>query len=82
MQRNIRVKVIAIGEGGEEAPLAERKWIGIEERDTAASYVAIYPPKCAIISLIQEDYPTAGVIDSPAIALALKSSFNTLCNLW
>jgi sugar-specific transcriptional regulator TrmB len=81
VQRNIRVQVIAIGEGGEDAPLAERKWIDIDDRDTAASYVAIYPPKCAMISLIQEDYPTAVVIDSSAIALALKISFDTLWNL-
>ena len=81
VQRNIRVQVIAIGEGGEEAPLAERKWIHADERNTAASYVAIYPPKCAMISLIQEDYPTAVVIESSAIALALKISFDTLWNL-
>ena len=81
VQRNISVRVIAIGEGGEEAELSERKWIDVDGRDTASSYVAIYPPKCAMISLIQEDYPTAVVIDASAIALALKISFDTLWNL-
>lgn len=81
VQKNIKVKVIAIGAGGEEAPLAERKWIEADDKDTAASYVAIYPPKCAMISLSREEYPTAVIIESSAIALALKISFDTLWKL-
>lgn len=78
VQRNIRVNVIAIGEGGEDAPLAQRKWIPSAEIDAAASYVAIYPPKCAFISLVGGDYPTAVILDSEAIALAQRISFDTL----
>lgn len=78
VQQDIFVKVIAIGEGGEDAPLAERKWIPTSEVDTAASYVAIYPPKCAFISLVKGDYPTAVILESEAIALAQKISFDTL----
>jgi HTH-type transcriptional regulator, sugar sensing transcriptional regulator len=78
VQRNIHVNVIAIGEGGEEAPLAQRKWIPAAEVDAGASYVAIYPPKCAFVSLVKGDYPTAVILDSAAIALALKISFDTL----
>jgi len=78
VERSIYVKVIAIGEGGEEAPLAARKWIPVEQSDPAASYVAIYPPKCAMISLIKGDYPTAVIIDSDAVATALKISFDSL----
>lgn len=78
VQRDIFVKVIAIGEGGEDAPLAERKWIPTSEVDTAASYVAIYPPKCAFISLAKGDYPIAVILESDAIALAQKISFETL----
>ena len=78
VQRNIYVSVIAIGEGGEDAPLAERKWIPTSESDASASYVAIYPPKCAFISLVKSDYPTAVILDSGAIALAQKIAFDTL----
>lgn len=78
VRQNIAVKVIAIGEGGEDAPLAQRKWIPTSEVDTAASYVAIYPPKCAFISLVKGDYPTAVILESDAIALAQKISFETL----
>lgn len=78
VQRNIHVRVIAIGEGGEEAPLAERKWLPASPADSAASYVAIYPPKCAFISVVKGDYPTAVILESEAIALAQKLAFDTL----
>ncbi|MGI0115707.1 TrmB family transcriptional regulator [Zooshikella sp. RANM57] len=78
VKRNIRVRAIAIGEGGEDAPLSERKWIDDGDVGGQASYVAIYPPKCAMISLQEGNYPTAVVIESAAISQALKLSFNTL----
>ncbi|RDH42947.1 TrmB family transcriptional regulator [Zooshikella ganghwensis] len=78
VKRNIRVRAIAIGEGGEDAPLSERKWIDDGDAGGQASYVAIYPPKCAMISLQEGNYPTAVVIESAAISQALKLSFNTL----
>lgn len=78
VQRNIKVRAIAIGAGGEDAPLAERKWLNVPDSQTSASYVAIYPPKCAMISLSNEDYPTAVVIDAPDIALVMKITFDHL----
>ena len=81
IQRNIRVKVIAIGEGGEEAALSERKWIDTLGNRIASSYIAIYPPKCAMFSLVHEDYPTAVVIDAREIALAHQLVFETLWKL-
>lgn len=78
VRKNISVKVIAIGDGGEDAPLAERKWLKTEASSHAASYVAIYPPKCAMISLVQGDYPTAILLNSDAIALLMQISFDTL----
>jgi sugar-specific transcriptional regulator TrmB len=78
---NIHVNVIAIGEGGEDAPLADRKWIDSTETDQAASYVAIYGSKCAMISLVGGDYPTVVILDSKGIASAMKISFDTLWQL-
>lgn len=78
VQRSIHVNVIAIGPGGEDAPLAERKWIPAGKADAGASYVAIYPPKCAFVSLVKGDYPIAVILDSEAISLAQKISFDTL----
>lgn len=76
----IDVRVIAIGEGGEEAPLAHRKWIEQKSSADAGSYIAIYPPKVALISLSEGDLPTAVVIQSPTIANTHLTIFNTLWN--
>lgn len=78
VQKGIKVRVIAIGEGGEDAPLAERKWLSAGDVNNEASYVAIYGTKCAMISLLRGDYPTAVILDSAAIATALKLSFDAL----
>ncbi|MFC6670627.1 TrmB family transcriptional regulator [Marinobacterium aestuariivivens] len=78
--RGIRVRVIAIGEGGEDAELSERKWIRTEGRVDAA-YIAIYPPRVAIISLASQNYPTAVVIDSREVAAAQQIVFDTLWGL-
>ncbi len=80
IQRGINVRAIAIGDGGEDALLSERKWIKTEGKVDAA-YIAIYPPKCAIISLASENYPTAVVIDSAEVAAAQKIVFDTLWDL-
>lgn len=76
----IEVRVIAIGEGGEEAALADRKWIDEKSSENAGSYIAIYPPKLALISLSEGDLPTAVVIQSPTIANTHLTIFNTLWN--
>ncbi len=78
--RGIRVRAIAIGDGGESAELSERKWIRTEGTVDAA-YIAIYPPRCAIISLASDNYPTAVVIDSREVAGAQQIIFNTLWGL-
>lgn len=75
---DINVRVIAIGEGGEEAELADRKWIDEESSEHAGSYIAIYPPKVALISLSEGDLPTAVVIHSPTIADTHQVIFDTL----
>ncbi|WP_432697155.1 TrmB family transcriptional regulator [Marinobacterium sp. YM272] len=78
--RGIRVRAIAIGDGGESAELSERKWIRTEGPVDAA-YIAIYPPRCAIISLASDNYPTAVVIDSREVAAAQQIIFDTLWRL-
>lgn len=81
VKRNIRVKAIAIGAGGEDAPLSARKWIGDKDSGDKASYVAIFPPKVAMISLQEGNYPTTVVIESEAISQAMQLSFDTLWSL-
>ncbi|WP_062260108.1 TrmB family transcriptional regulator [Endozoicomonas arenosclerae] len=77
IRKGIDVRVIAIGEGGEDADLSERKWINASGK-IDASYIAIYPPKVAMISLASMDYPVAVVIDSKEIANTQQIIFDTL----
>lgn len=75
--RGIRVRVIAVGEGGDEAEYAERKWLPATDTGDA-SYIAIYPPKVAMITLADKDYPVVVIIDSAAIASTQQILFDTL----
>jgi hypothetical protein len=45
---------------------------------TDASYIAIYPPKVAMITLADQDYPVSVIIDSAAIASTQQLLFDTL----
>ena len=80
VQRGIHVRVIAVGEGGDDAELAERKWLPAGE-GTDASYIAIYPPKVAMITLADRNYPVVVIIDSSAIASTQQLLFDTLWDL-
>ncbi|MBN7797192.1 TrmB family transcriptional regulator [Parahaliea mediterranea] len=80
IERGIRVRVLAVGAGGDDAELAERKWLPAAE-DTDASYIAIYPPKVALITLAAQNYPVVVIIDSQAIAQTQQLLFDTLWNL-
>ncbi len=80
VQRGIHVRVIAVGEGGDDAELAQRKWLPAGE-GTDASYIAIYPPKVAMITLANRNYPVVVIIDSAAIASTQQLLFDTLWDL-
>jgi len=80
VQKGIRVRVIAVGEGGDDAELAERKWLPAGA-GTDASYIAIYPPKVAMITLADRNYPVVVIIDSAAIASTQQLLFDTLWEL-
>ena len=78
VKAGIYVNVIAIGEGGADAPLADRKWIEANDGEEAASYMAIYGTKCAMVSLIGGDYQTVVILDSVGISNAMSITFDTL----
>lgn len=80
IKRGIRVRVLAVGAGGEDAELAERKWLPAGE-SSDASYIAIYPPKVAMITLAAANYPVVVIIDSAAIASTQQLLFDTLWEL-
>ena len=80
VERGIHVRVLAVGEGGDEAELAQRKWLPAGAA-TDASYIAIYPPKVAMITLAAQNYPVVVIIDSAAIASTQMILFDTLWDL-
>jgi sugar-specific transcriptional regulator TrmB len=78
--RGIGVRVIAVGEGGDDAELAERKWLPADQ-STDASYFDFYPPKVALFTLADKNYPVVVIIDSAAIASTQQLMFDTLWGL-
>ena len=78
IRAGIKVRVIAIGDGGESAELSERKWINLGGLGESAAYIAIYPPKLAMISLSQGDVPTATVIESGPLVTTQQLLFDIL----
>ncbi|MFT5481784.1 MAG: sugar-specific transcriptional regulator TrmB [Halieaceae bacterium] len=80
VKAKIQVRVIAVGDGGDEAELAQRKWLPAGSAQDA-SYIAIYPPKVAIITLASSNYPVVVVIDSKAMAATQQLLFDTLWRL-
>lgn len=75
--KNISVKAIAVGEGGELRGLDERKWLDSEDKNP--TYIIIYPGKTAYISLDAKNEPIGVVIENVGICQMQKLIFD---NLW
>lgn len=74
--KNIAVKVIAMGEGGELRGLDERKWL--KGNNAAPSYIIIYHGKTAYISLDAKNEPMGVVIENDGIYNTQKMIFDKL----
>lgn len=75
--KNISVKVIALGVGGELRGLDERKWLPAE--NNKPTYIIIYPGKTAYISLDAKSEPVGVIIENQGIFETQKMIFE---NLW
>lgn len=76
VQAGIRVKVIALGAGGELRGLDERRWL--VSSVSLPSYIIIYGPKIAMISLSRREHPQATVVEDPALVQTQKFLFHSL----
>jgi sugar-specific transcriptional regulator TrmB len=78
---DISVKVIAVGEGGEEADKSERRWLSSADvtANVISSYTIIYGNKIATISIAENNTPY-GVVIEDAGAAAMQSLLFT--RLW
>lgn len=74
--KNISVKAIALGEGGETCGLDERKWL--KTNKTSATYIIIYQGKTAYISLDAKNEPLGVVIENLGIYETQKNIFDEL----
>lgn len=75
--KGIRVKVIAIGAGGELRGLDERKWLEIKDQSTP-TYIIIYKGKTAYISLNAQHEPVGVVIENNGVYETQKNIFDSL----
>lgn len=76
--KGIRVKVIAIGDGGELRGLDERKWL--KGKQQTPTYIMMYAGKTAYISLNAAQQPIAVVIENNGVYATQKYIFETLWN--
>ncbi len=72
----IKVKVIAIGSGGELRGLDERKWL--DKKVKTPTYILIYPGKTAYISLDAKNEPVGVVIENDGVYQTQKIIFDDL----
>ncbi|KPJ85060.1 hypothetical protein AMJ57_04515 [Parcubacteria bacterium SG8_24] len=66
VERRISVRAIAVGEGGDERPLSERRWLSLKEG--APTYSIIYGPKVAFFSLDDNTEPLGILIEDERVA--------------
>jgi len=74
----IDVKVISVGEGGEEAEKSERKWLPSPPSEAISSYTIIYGNKVATISIAQNNTPYGVVIEDAGAAAMQRLLFKRL----
>jgi sugar-specific transcriptional regulator TrmB len=77
IKSNIRVSVIAVGEGGEQDFLANRVWMPDNEGDTNC-YTIMYDTKTAFISISDENILSGIVIDNEGVTNLQKLQFSRL----
>lgn len=74
--KNIAVKVIAMGGGGELRGLDERKWLKV--KNATPTYILIYPGNTAYISLNAQSDLVGVVIENDGVCQAQKNIFDAL----
>ena len=74
----VEVSVIAIGEGGGQDALSNRRWLRMDDGDGANSYTIIYANKTAFISMTEQNILSGIVIDDPGVTNVQKEEFTRL----
>ena len=77
---DIAVRVIAVGTGGSQDSLSERRWLEATRGDAPNCYTLIYGNKTAFISLTDTNVLSGIVIDNGGVAQLQKELFDHLWN--
>jgi len=77
IKRKIAVKIIALGEGGQELGMDERRWL--TQKEGAPTYIIIYHDKTALISVTEDKTPLGIIIEDAGLAQTQKFLFE---NQW
>lgn len=72
--RRLHVRVIAIGAGGDDQPLAERRWLS--DKKGSPTYSIIYGPKVAFLSLGRNESPLGILIEDADVAETERMIFD------
>lgn len=80
IKHGITVQTIALGEGGETAGLAERKWLPTTDAPIRATYDLMYDGKVAHISLDDANQPMGVVIENQGVYETQKMIFESVWN--
>lgn len=75
IKKNIRVKTIALGPGGQLVGLDERKWMPNPSKELKATYEFIFDGKVAYINLDNSDNPVGVLIENRTIYETQKMIF-------
>ena len=78
IREGIAVKVIAVGEGGEQAMASERKWLPEPSEVAISSYTIIYGDKVASISISNDTTPYGVVVEDAGAAAMQRLLFERL----
>jgi len=74
IKKNISVKAISIGAGGEKAKLSERKWLS--KKEGTPTYILIYSNKVAMISVNQDNQPLGLITEDKSLYHTQLQLFN------
>jgi hypothetical protein len=75
IKKDIKVKIISLGEGGQLAGLDERKQMPTEGKEIKSTHEIIYAGKVAYISLDDKENPVGVVIQNQAVYETQKLLF-------
>lgn len=78
IKEGVEVSVIAIGEGGEQDALANRRWMDMQTNVDPNCYTIIYGDKTAFISLNEQNLLSGIVIENSGVTNVQKEQFERL----